>query len=240
MLEAVGIEADTSAAGVAKQEPVGEKPRKPGRPRKGGNHREAILNMAELAFAEGGYAGISLRDIAERAGVNQGLIRYYFETKQQLFDEVYRRRGGLLSGHRHVLLDRLLESGSPLTVKAIIRAYLQPQWDLKYSGEAGAAFVRLQARLHAEPEEHTLRLRREVYDASVKRYVDALSRVLPKIPARTIGLRMAFLVGTYLFMLNDLGRIEDLTEGQIMQLSKDEMLDHMVEFLAAAIQADVP
>lgn len=240
MLEAVGMEADTSAAGVAKQEPVGEKPRKPGRPRKGGNHREAILNMAELAFAEGGYAGISLRDIAERAGVNQGLIRYYFETKQQLFDEVYRRRGGLLSGHRHVLLDRLLESGSPLTVKAIIRAYLQPQWDLKYSGEAGAAFVRLQARLHAEPEEHALRLRREVYDASVKRYVDALSRVLPKIPARTIGLRMAFLVGTYLFMLNDLGRIEDLTEGQIMQLSKDEMLDHMVEFLAAAIQADVP
>jgi hypothetical protein len=51
---------------------------------------------------------------------------------------------------------------------------------------------------------------------------------------------MAFLVGTYLFMLNDLGRIEDLTEGKIRHISKDEMLDHMVEFLAAGIQAAVP
>jgi len=169
-------EAQAAAAPEKKTEAT-ERRRKPGRPRKDGNHRETILNKAEIAFAEGGYAGISIRDIAERAGVNQGLIRYYFESKQQLFDEVYRRRGGLLSGRRHVLLDQLLEGGKPLTVKAIVRAYLQPQWDLKYSGEAGSAFVRLQARLHAEPEEHALRLRREVYDASVKRYVDALAKV---------------------------------------------------------------
>lgn len=227
-------------ANEAQKEALTAKARKPGRPRKDGNHRESILNKAEMAFAEGGYAGISIRDIAERAGVNQGLIRYYFDNKQQLFDEVYRRRGGLLSGHRHVLLDRLLESGETLSVKSIIRAYLQPQWDLKYSGEAGAAFVRLQARLHAEPEEHALRLRREVYDASVRRYVDALASILPDIPKRTIGLRMAFLVGTYLFMLNDLGRIDDLTEGKIQHLSKDEMLGHMVDFLTAGIQAPNP
>lgn len=234
------MKAELATAGKKQEGVVREKARKPGRPRQDGNHRESILNKAELAFAEGGYAGISIRDIAERAGVNQGLIRYYFENKQQLFDEVYRRRGGLLSGHRHVLLDRLLESGETLSVNAIIRAYLQPQWDLKYSGEAGAAFVRLQARLHAEPEEHALRLRREVYDPSVKRYVDALATILPGLGRRTIGLRMAFLVGTYLFMLNDLGRIEDLTEGRILQLSKEEMLDHMVEFLAAGIKAPVP
>lgn len=240
-MEAVGMEGGEIAEILAgRKGDDGNRARKPGRPRTDGNHREAILNSAELAFAEGGYAGISVRDLAERAGVTQGLIRYYFETKQQLFDEVYRRRGGLLSGHRHVLLDRLLQGGSPVTVQAIIRAYLQPQWDLKYSGEAGAAFVRLQARLHAEPEEHALRLRREVYDASVKRYVDALAQVLPDIPKRTIGLRMAFLVGTYLFMLNDLGRVEDLTEGKITHLSKDEMLDYMVEFLAAGIQAPIP
>lgn len=240
MSEAVGMEVEAIGAEEAKREALTAKARKPGRPRKDANHRESILNKAEVAFAEGGYAGISIRDIAERAGVNQGLIRYYFDTKQQLFDEVYRRRGGLLSGHRHVLLDRLLESGEPLSVQSIIRAYLQPQWDLKYSGEAGAAFVRLQARLHAEPEEHALRLRREVYDASVRRYVDALADILPNIPKRTIGLRMAFLVGTYLFMLNDLGRIEDLTEGKIQQLSKDEMLAHMVNFLTAGIQAPSP
>ncbi len=214
--------------------------RKPGRPKNNGKLKEKILDAAEIAFAEGGYTGISVRDIAERAGVNQGLIRYYFETKEQLFDAVYKRRGGLLSGHRHVLLDRLLESGRPLQVEDIIRAYLQPQWDLKHSGESGAAFARLQSRLHSELEEHALRLRKEVYDASVKRYIDALAQVLPQIPRRTIGLRMSFLVGTYMFMLNDLGRIEDLTEGKIHHLSKEEMLDNMVVFLAAGMQSHRP
>jgi AcrR family transcriptional regulator len=237
------MESNTTVAVPVAKAVKGEKGkpgRKPGRPKSNGKLKEKILDAAEIAFAEGGYTGISVRDIAERAGVNQGLIRYYFDTKEQLFDEVYKRRGGLLSGHRHVLLDRLLESGQPLQVKDIIRAYLQPQWDLKHSGEAGAAFARLQSRLHSEPEEHALRLRKEVYDASVKRYVDALAQVLPQIPRRTIGLRMSFLVGTYMFMLNDLGRIEDLTEGKIHHLSKEEMLDNMVVFLAAGMQSDRP
>lgn len=237
------MESNTTVAVPVAKAVKGEKGkpgRKPGRPKSNGKLKEKILDAAEIAFAEGGYTGISVRDIAERAGVNQGLIRYYFDTKEQLFDEVYKRRGGLLSGHRHVLLDRLLESGQPLQVKDIIRAYLQPQWDLKHSGEAGAAFARLQSRLHSEPEEHALRLRKEVYDASVKRYVDALAQVLPQIPRRTIGLRMSFLVGTYMFMLNDLGRIEDLTERKIHHLSKEEMLDNMVVFLAAGMQSDRP
>lgn len=214
--------------------------RKRGRPKTGGGLKENILDQAEIAFAEGGFNGTSTRDIAERAGVNQGLIRYYFETKEQLFDEVFRRRGSLLSGHRHVLLDRLLEAKDDLTLEAVVRAYLQPQWDMKYSGPAGAAFVRLQARLHGEPEEHALRLRREVYDASVKRYIDALVPLLPHLSRDTISLRMSFLVGTYLFMLNDLGRIEDLTEGHIVTLSKEEMLNNLVLFLSAGLRAAEP
>jgi len=234
---------DSKATVAAENAVKGEKKkpaRQPGRPKNNGKLKEKILDAAEIAFAERGYTGISVRDIAERAGVNQGLIRYYFDTKEQLFDEVYKRRGGLLSGHRHVLLDRLLESGQPLQVKDIIRAYLQPQWDLKHSGESGAAFARLQSRLHSEAEEHALRLRKEVYDASVRRYVDVLAQAIPHLPRRTIGLRMSFLVGTYMFMLNDLGRIEDLTEGKIHHLSKDEMLDNIVAFLAAGMESDQP
>ncbi|WP_336145699.1 TetR family transcriptional regulator, partial [Klebsiella pneumoniae] len=46
--------------------------RQPGRPKNNGKLKEKILDAAEIAFAEGGYTGISVRDIAERAGVNQG------------------------------------------------------------------------------------------------------------------------------------------------------------------------
>lgn len=214
--------------------------RKPGRPKGDHDLRDRILDEAGPAFAEAGFAGARTRDIAARAGVNQGLIRYYFGTKEQLFEQVFLRYGGLLSGNRHVLLDRLLASTKDIAVEHVIRAYLQPQWDMKYSGPNGAAFVRLQARLHAEPERQALQLRHEVYDASVKRYVDTLEPLLPHLTRDMISLRMSFLVGTYMFMLNDLGRIEDLTEGGITNLGKDEMLDNLVAFLSAGLRAPAP
>lgn len=214
--------------------------RKPGRPREGGELREVILDNAELAFAEHGFAGARVRDIAAMAGVNQALIRYYFGSKEDLFDEVFRRRASVISGARHVLLDRLLERDQAPKVAEIVRAYLQPQWDMKHSSPNGAAFVRLQSRLHAEPEEHALRLRREVYDASAKRYIQALAEALPEIPREVISVRMAFLVGTYLFMLNDLARLNDLTDGQIGEVGPEAMLAHLERFLTAGLSAPVP
>lgn len=214
--------------------------RKPGRPKEGVELRDVILDQAELIFSQAGFNGAKVRDIATGAGVNQALVRYYFGSKQDLFDEVVRRRGLVISAARHVSLDQILAQKSQLDVEGIIRSYLKPQWDMKYSGPNGAAFVRLQARLHSELDEHALHLRSEVYDASVKRYIDALCDVLPDIPKDVISVRMAFLVGTYMFMLNDLGRLNDLTDGQIGDVGQVAMLDHLTAFLSAGLKAPMP
>ena len=214
--------------------------RKPGRPRASADLREQILDAAELLFATHGFAVTPVRDIAANASCNQALIRYYFETKENLFNEVFHRRGGVLAGQRHVLLDALQSRDHPPTVEEVVYAYLKPQWDMKYSGPSGAAFVQMQARLHAEPEDYALRLRREVYDPSVKRYIGVLAELLPDIPRDTLSIRMAFLVGTYLFMLNDLGRLGDMTEGQVYEMGKESMLAHLVAFLSAGLRAPLP
>lgn len=215
-------------------------PRKPGRPSGSPDLRDAILDHAETLFAERGFAGTRVRDISTAAEVNQALISYYFGSKQALFDAVFLRRGRVISEARHALLDALLANNTSPTVSELVHCYLKPQWDMKFSGPSGAAFVRLQSRLHAELEEHALRLRREVYDQSVKRYIQVLCEVLPEIPRDVISIRMAFLVGTYMFMLNDLGRINDLTDGQVGEVPKDEMLAHLGAFLTAGLTAPLP
>ena len=199
--------------------------------------REAILDSAQIIFAENGFAGARLRDIAALGDVNQALINYYFQSKQQLFDEVFRRHGFMITEQREKLLDGLLAGGRQPTVAELVTAYLKPQWDMKYSGPGGAAFVKLQARLHAQPEEHSIRLRREVYDRSTKRYLKALCLALPHLTERTVSLRMAFMIGTYLFMLNDLGRIDDLSDNRVSEVGKAEMMDNLVLFLSAGLQA---
>lgn len=212
--------------------------RKPGRPKGGEDLRDAILDQAELAFAERGFAGASLRDMAARAGVNQALLRYYFGSKQDLFDAVFRRRGRDISERRHALLDQVLQAGD-VTVEKLVRAYLKPQWEMKYSGPNGNAFIALQARVHAEPEEHSLELRREVYDPSLKRYIDALADVLPHVPRAQLSTRVAFLVGAYLFMLNDLGRLADLSEGEVREIPAEDMLEQLVRFISAGLRAPI-
>ncbi|XVV17344.1 TetR/AcrR family transcriptional regulator [Actinoplanes sp. CA-131856] len=47
--------------------------------------RRKILDAAAQEFAAHGYAGARIRAIAERAGVNQQLLSYYFDGKQGLF-----------------------------------------------------------------------------------------------------------------------------------------------------------
>src|SRR6266498_2998339 len=41
-----------------------------------------VLNTAASVFAEKGYAGASTRDIAERLGVRQASLYYYFPSKE--------------------------------------------------------------------------------------------------------------------------------------------------------------
>ena len=55
--------------------------RRPGAP----DTRAAILAAARTLFADGGFAGTSVRSIAAAAGVDAALVHHYFGTKDDLF-----------------------------------------------------------------------------------------------------------------------------------------------------------
>src|SRR2546429_7702268 len=50
--------------------------------------REKILNAAFTVLSRQGYENTSIKEIAEEARVAQGLVHYYFKTKQLLVLEV--------------------------------------------------------------------------------------------------------------------------------------------------------
>ena len=49
------------------------------------NARQRLLEMATKLFAEKGYAGTSVREIVDRAGVSKPVLYYYFKSKEGLF-----------------------------------------------------------------------------------------------------------------------------------------------------------
>jgi AcrR family transcriptional regulator len=50
-----------------------------------------ILESAEKVFAEKGYDGARIDEIAKRAAVNKALIYYYFENKEKLLEEMIKK-----------------------------------------------------------------------------------------------------------------------------------------------------
>ncbi|MGD9300765.1 MAG: TetR/AcrR family transcriptional regulator [Desulfobacterales bacterium] len=49
------------------------------------NARQRLLETATELFAEKGYAGTSVREIVDRAGVSKPVLYYYFKSKEGLF-----------------------------------------------------------------------------------------------------------------------------------------------------------
>ena len=59
-----------------------------GHARDGDDNRAGILTAAARLFAERGFANVSVRDIAEAAGVTHPLIYYHWRSKQELLAAV--------------------------------------------------------------------------------------------------------------------------------------------------------
>ena len=58
--------------------------------------KNKILTIAGHLFAESGFDGVSIRDIADKASVNVSAVNYHFGCKQDLFDEILANGANML------------------------------------------------------------------------------------------------------------------------------------------------
>src|SRR6202035_3246032 len=86
-------------------------------------NRGVLLDAAEQLMLEEGYAAVTSRRLADRAGLKPQLVHYYFRTMDDLFLAVFRRRAeqGLKSQAR------ALESPQPLWALWRLRTDLPPR-----------------------------------------------------------------------------------------------------------------
>lgn len=53
------------------------------------NTEQKILEAAQEIFHQKGYDGARMQEIAGHAGINKGLLHYYFKTKDKLFAAIF-------------------------------------------------------------------------------------------------------------------------------------------------------
>jgi AcrR family transcriptional regulator len=90
---------------------------------------EQILDAAAIEFARGGYAALSVQDVADRAGISKPLIYEYFGSKESLYVACAQRAGRTLvdqvAGALEVPASAALDRGA-LALRAVFTA-LEPR-----------------------------------------------------------------------------------------------------------------
>ena len=86
----------------------------------GAEHR--ILEAARKVFSRKGMAGARMQEVADEAGINKALLHYYFRSKQQLFEGVFKDSAQRQFG---CVWDPLQQCDSLFpAIKAFVAAYL--------------------------------------------------------------------------------------------------------------------
>ncbi|MBV6406081.1 MAG: TetR/AcrR family transcriptional regulator [Flavobacteriales bacterium] len=85
--------------------------------------RDRILEAACKLFREKGMDGVNVRELADAAAVNKGLLHYYFKSKEAILQEVVVHE---IEGFYHALNVLLQEPGSLHDkVPALVNSYFQ-------------------------------------------------------------------------------------------------------------------
>jgi len=154
-----------------------------------GDSQEAILAAALRAFAERGFDGATTREIATDAGVNHGLIRYYFGGKLQLWKAAVDRAFAELAVGLAGAFEDPSGGDEDERARRVLRSYV------RYVGHH-PEFVRL---MHEEGKRRGPRMRWLV-DRHVRPLYEAISGLaeraggLPGLPADTAAIHLHYVL----------------------------------------------
>lgn len=117
--------------------------------------RRRIVEAAAQEFAERGYEGTSLRQIAAAAELKPGSLYFHFASKEELIAEVLRDAVDLALERVRRAIDAL---GPDAPAGARLRAAIEGHLDALHGDHAkGAAVVRLLGPLPASLEQEVIR-----------------------------------------------------------------------------------
>jgi AcrR family transcriptional regulator len=203
-----------------------------------------ILDASEGLFAEHGYEGVSLRDIARVADVEVALVSYHFGPKQELFRHVIARRS---AAHATRVLAALEQeelaspSGVP-SLERIIYAFCSSTFELaKLPNSGWKRYLQLIARTAMSPvNTPALKPLNSAYGPVIRRYCAAFKAAIPAIQDAELHTAFYWLQSIVQRMLAETGILDRQSRGLCRSGDYDTHLVRIVPFAAAGIRALAP
>lgn len=197
--------------------------------------KDRILGAAEELFAQHGFAGTSLRQVTSRADVNIAAVNYHFGSKENLVNEVFRRRMDEMSAQRMARLKEALER-HPGELEPILAAFVEPALAMAQDRHGGGAFVRVIARAYAEKNDGLRKFLSDHYGHVQRDFGRALAACLPGLSKEELYWRLDFLGGALTYAMADFGLIKR-PEGVTETAHRERGARELIRFAAAGFNS---
>lgn len=160
--------------------------------------RALLLDTAERLFAQQGYEGTGVRQIADQAGVNLGAIHYYWGSKEALCREALERRLVPVLAERNERIEAVARDNGGLA--ALLDASHRPSLLAGgATGEEAEMFRRFYGRMLFDPAAEVRSILASLLDPFAKRFVALLREQCPDLTDNEFYWRVTFMYGAFLY-----------------------------------------
>jgi AcrR family transcriptional regulator len=198
--------------------------------------KDRILGAAEELFAQHGFAGTSLRQVTTRADVNIAAVNYHFGSKENLVNEVFRRRMDEMSARRLAQLKAALQQ-HPGELEPVLAAFVEPALAMAQDRHGGGAFIRVIARAYAEKNDNLRKFLSNQYGHVLRDFAKAIAGCVPALGKEQLYWRLDFLSGALTYAMADFGMIKR-PSGLSEAAHRERAARELIRFASAGLKAD--
>jgi AcrR family transcriptional regulator len=199
--------------------------------------KDRILGAAEELFALHGFAGTSLRQVTSRADVNIAAVNYHFGSKENLVNEVFRRRMDEMSALRLSRLKAAIQQ-HPGELEPVLAAFVEPALAMAQDRHGGGAFIRVIARAYAEKNDSLRKFLSDQYGHVLREFGKAIAACVPGLSKEELYWRLDFLSGALTYAMADFGLIKR-PSGVAEATHRERAARELIRFASAGLQAGI-
>ncbi|MDE1917002.1 MAG: TetR family transcriptional regulator [Sphingomonadales bacterium] len=164
--------------------------------------RDRFLDAADALFIRDGYDRCTIRLISAAAGTSLAVLSRHWDSKQQFFEEMFRRHFDPIHTAQNARFDAIeasLAPGARPGLRAVLEAFFSPA----LSGNVGAIEQRtshlVYCRALMDPSPEATAILRPLVRATRERLIRLLRTALPHLDEKRFFLAMTMVLGSYVY-----------------------------------------
>lgn len=201
---------------------------------------ERLLDAAEYLFAEQGFADTSVRDLTAAADCNIAAVNYHFNSKENLYIEVFRRAIREMREHRVNAIRMVMNQPGQLTCERFVRAFAESFIEpMVTDPQRGERFMQLYLREMAQPLLPDDMFHKEMFEPINDICGQAMLTIYPDMSPQQMMLSLLSMVGQLVHLVQMKHCLGKAGSPLAEQFDLQVAVDHVVRFTTAGIQATV-